>query len=80
MGKCDPKKTQQMIQSETCVGWVSELYVFIFQELGFTKHSDTFIYKAMALSKNTNKTSDNSRTSEASLLWPQIQTGFLSDV
>lgn len=46
------KKTPQMIQRET---WVSELCVLIFQELRFTKHSNTFIYKAMASSKNTIK-------------------------
>lgn len=64
MGKCDPKKTN----------YSKQIFCLLFpccvlvQELGFTKQSATFIYKGMASSKYLNKTSDNSRTSEASLL------------
>lgn len=55
MGKCDPKKTTNYSKRNLCL-----LFPFCVsvQELGFTKHSATFIYKGMALSKYLNKTGD----------------------
>lgn len=80
MVKCDPTKTEQMIQKwNLCLlgFWALCLYILRTE----ADQTSTFIYKAMALSKNTNTTSDDdSRTSEASVLWPQTQTRFLSDV
>lgn len=74
MGKCNPKMTQRMIHEPVSVEFL-ELYVSISKNWDLQSILTPSSTRLWALSKNTNKTSDNSRTSEAGLLWPWIQVG-----
>lgn len=65
MGKCDPKKTTY--SNPNLCDCFHAVYPYS-SRAGVTKPSSPFIYKGMASSKDTNKATENSRTSEASLL------------